>query len=153
MSLIAAIRIRGCVGLNPDNRKTLELLRLFKGNHMVLLKEAQKPMLQKVQGYATWGEVNEKTLALALKKRARLSGNRRVTDTVLKEKGFGSFDELAKALIDGKTTLDKAGLKPVLRLSPPKKGHERAGIKKIYSMGGALGYRADDINILIKKMV
>jgi large subunit ribosomal protein L30 len=38
-------------------------------------------------------------------------------------------------------------------LAPPKHGFERKGIKMPYSIGGALGYRAEKINDLIKKMI
>lgn len=39
------------------------------------------------------------------------------------------------------------------RLSPPKKGFERKGIKKPFSKGGALGNRKNKINELIKRML
>ena len=39
------------------------------------------------------------------------------------------------------------------RLNSPKRGFGRKGIKKPFSTGGALGYRADKINDLIKRMV
>ena len=44
-------------------------------------------------------------------------------------------------------------LKPVFRLRPPKKGYERVGIKKPFSVGGALGYRKEKINELLEKMI
>ena len=60
---------------------------------------------------------------------------------------------MAKALLEKTATLAKLGVKPVFRLTPPKKGHERKGIKKDYTVGGALGYRASDINKLLLKMI
>lgn len=38
-------------------------------------------------------------------------------------------------------------------LQPPRGGFERNGIKKPFSLKGALGYRAEKINDLIKKMI
>jgi large subunit ribosomal protein L30 len=38
------------------------------------------------------------------------------------------------------------------RLNNPIKGHARKGIKKAFSVGGALGYRGKKINDLIKSM-
>lgn len=38
-------------------------------------------------------------------------------------------------------------------LNPPKGGFERKGIKKPFALGGALGYRKDNVNVLIKKMI
>ena len=45
------------------------------------------------------------------------------------------------------------GLKPFLALKPPSKGFERKGIKKSYSIGGALGYRGKAINGLVERML
>ncbi|HNR25150.1 MAG TPA: 50S ribosomal protein L30, partial [Methanobacteriaceae archaeon] len=43
------------------------------------------------------------------------------------------------------------GLKPVFRLHPPRKGYK--DIKKAFNEGGTLGYRGEDINHLLKRMV
>ena len=43
--------------------------------------------------------------------------------------------------------------KRFFRLNPPRKGWEGKGIKKSYSVGGALGYRGKAINDLIKRML
>lgn len=152
--MFAAIRVRGSVDVTPGIRKTLELLRLDRVNHMVLVDEGQRGMLSKVQFYITFGEIDAETLALAIEKRARFPGRKRLGADFLKEKGFKSFEEMAKALIEGKAKLQgHLGIKPVFRLNPPKKGYERAGIKKGFSVGGALGYRASDINRLVKRMI
>jgi len=45
---------------------------------------------------------------------------------------------------------DVPGLKPLFRLHPPRKGYE--GIKRSFKEGGALGYRADKINALLRRM-
>ena len=41
----------------------------------------------------------------------------------------------------------------VFRLSPPRKGFERKGIKQAFTQGGALGYRGEKINDLLGKMI
>ncbi len=38
-------------------------------------------------------------------------------------------------------------------LQPPKGGFERKGIKTPYKKGGALGYRGEDMNDLIRRML
>jgi len=38
------------------------------------------------------------------------------------------------------------------RLHPPRGGFERKGIKKSFSVGGALGYRGEKMNDLLRKM-
>ena len=151
--MYAAIRVRGKVNVSPAIRKTLELLRLDRVNHLALVRKEQKGMLEKAQSFITFGEINWETLALALEKRGRLAGNKKIGKGFLKEKKIASFEELAKSVIGGKAKLADFGIKPILRLTPPKKGYERAGIKKNYSVGGALGYRASDINKLVKRMI
>lgn len=151
--MLAAIRVRGSVNVSPNIRKTLELLMLNRVNHLVLVKDGQKGMLNKAQSYITFGEINQETLAKLLEKRARLSGNKKVDESFLKKKNVKGFQELAKGLLEGKLALRELSIKPVLRLRPPKKGYERAGIKKGYSIGGALGYRASDINKLVQRMI
>ena len=39
------------------------------------------------------------------------------------------------------------------RLNPPRKGYGRKGIKNAFSQGGALGYRGEKINDLLKRML
>ena len=43
--------------------------------------------------------------------------------------------------------------KKVLRLGPPRKGYGRKGIKKDFSIGGALGDRKEKINDLVRRML
>jgi large subunit ribosomal protein L30 len=118
-----------------------------------LVKKEQKGMLNKVQAYITFGEIDSETLESLLQKRGRIAGNKKLDQTFLKEKKVKDLKQLANDLIEGKTKLKFLGIKPVFRLRPPKKGYERAGIKKGYSVGGALGYRASDINKLVKRMI
>ncbi|MBN2066870.1 MAG: 50S ribosomal protein L30 [Candidatus Diapherotrites archaeon] len=151
--MYAAIRVRGSVKMAPDAKKTMQLLGMDRVNHLVLVKQSQIPMLQKVRSFTTFGEIGEETLALLLEKRARLAGNKKPGEKFLKENKLGSWKELAKQIIEGKLILEKLSIKPVFRLGPPKKGYERAGIKKPYSIGGALGYRASDINKLVLRMI
>ena len=151
--MYAAIRVRGKVNVSPNIKKTLQLLRLDRVNHLALVRKEQKGMLKNPQSFITFGEINDETLAIAIEKRGRLVGNKKIGKDFLKEKKIASFEELAKSIIEGKVKLDDLGIKPILRLSPPKKGYERAGIKKNYSVGGALGYRASDINKLVKRMI
>jgi len=152
--MIAVIRVRGTVNVNPKIKTTMENLRLFKPNHLVLISEdnVSKKMAEKAKDYVTFGEVSEETLAKLLAKRARLEGNKKVTLDYLKEKKVSGFEGLAKSLIEGKIKLKELGIVPVLRLHPPRKGHKRAGIKKSFVVGGALGYRGKEINRLIISM-
>ncbi|KAA0008333.1 MAG: 50S ribosomal protein L30 [Thermoplasmata archaeon] len=151
----AVIRVRGTVNVRHDIKKTLQMLRLHRVNHCVIVEENEtfKGMLQKVKDYITWGELDKDTLVELIKKRGRLIGDKPVDDEYIKNSTpYKSVEEFAEAILDGKIRYrDLPDIKPVFRLSPPRKGYE--GIKRAYSVGGALGYRGKDINDLIKRMM
>jgi large subunit ribosomal protein L30 len=109
-------------------------------------------MLQKAKDYITWGEVSEETFKKLVSERARLPGNKRVTDEYVKENtDYASVDDLAVAIFNGETTLKESGLKPIFRLAPPKKGYENT--RTPFTEGGSLGYRSENINELLEKMI
>lgn len=47
----------------------------------------------------------------------------------------------------------RSGKKKFCRLNSPKKGYGRKGIKVPFKIGGALGYRKEKINNLIRRMI
>ncbi|OYT61793.1 MAG: 50S ribosomal protein L30 [Thermofilum sp. ex4484_15] len=155
MAKLAVIRIRGTVDVDPDSRYTLELLRLFKKFHAVIVSDndSYRGMLKKIQNYVTWGEIDEDTLTLLLEKRGRLVGNRKLNEKFLRKYGFSDARELAKAILKGKLDLkDLPELKPVFRLHPPRGGF-KGSIRKQYGNNGELGYRGKAINDLLRKMI
>ncbi|HLC92552.1 MAG TPA: 50S ribosomal protein L30 [archaeon] len=153
--MIAVIRIRGTAGVSGKIEQTLGMLRLHKSNHMAIVMNnmSMRKMVDKVKDFVAYGDISEQTLEAALEKRGLIEGNKRITPEFLKEKKFSGFDELAKAIYSGKNKLKELGLEPLFRLNPPKKGHERGGIKKPYRQGGALGNRGKEINELIMRMI
>jgi large subunit ribosomal protein L30 len=153
--MLAVIKVRGNIGISPGLKHTMNLINLTRVNHMVLISEKpqMKKMIEKIQGYVTFGEINKEILVKILQKKGQISSTKKLTEKELKEMKIKNFDELAEQLISEKITLKKLGIKPVFRLKAPRKGYGRAGIKKPFKIGGALGYRAEAINELIKKMV
>ena len=150
--MFAIIRLRGEVNLRPEIKSTLEMLRMHRVNHCIVVREDEhfRGMIQKVKDYVAWGKIDDQTLAMLLERRGRLSGNRRLTEDFLKEKtAYRSFAELAAALNSGATSLKDLGIKPIFRLHPARKGLKT--IKKTAQQGGDLGFRAD-LADLIKKM-
>lgn len=151
----AVVRVRGTVNVRHDIKKTLEMLRLNRVNHCVLVEENEsyRGMLQKAKDYITWGEIEKDTLVELIKKRGKLIGDKPLDDEYVKNAtSYKSIEELAEAIIEGKIKYrELPDIKPVFRLSPPRKGYE--GIKRAYPAGGALGYRGKDINGLIKRML
>jgi len=152
--MIAAIRLRGRTGIKKDVAQTLDMLKLTRINHAVLIEDnpSYNGMLQKAKDYITWGEVDQETIKEILSKRGKTAGNNKLTEGYLKENtDFSSIDDLSKALIDSDVKLEDNGVKPVFRLHPPRSGYEN--IKKTFVESGSLGYRGDKIKDLIKKMI
>lgn len=122
---IAVILIRGVIGITKGIKDTLFMLKLRKKHTCVVIEnnDTNKGMIKKIKDYVAYGEISDETLKEMITKR-------------------------------GKRNAKKQGMtKPFFELAPPIKGFERKGIKKSYQAGGALGYRGDKINDLIKRML
>ncbi|MBW2991951.1 uL30 family ribosomal protein [Candidatus Woesearchaeota archaeon] len=68
-----------------------------------------------------------------------------------KAKDFITWGEVNQEVIGLLKKRDEG--KKFFRLNPPRKGYGRKGIKWQFVMGGALGYRGDKINDLLKRMI
>ena len=147
------IRVRGTTGVIGNIASTLQMLRLNRINHAVLVEEnpSYKGMLQKGKDYITWGEIDTETLVELIEKRGKLVGGAAITEEYLAENtDYSSFEELANALINSEIKAKDINMKPVFRLHPPRKGYE--GIRHSIKEGGSLGYRGEAINDLAKRM-
>lgn len=154
--MYAVVRLKGTVNIRKDIARTMDLLRLNRKHHCILVPATKENigMINKVKNCVTWGEVNDETLAALLSKRGRIPGNKRFTEEYSKEKAKKSIEELAKELAEAKIKMnDVPGLKKVFRLHPPSKGLEKKGMKSEFSMGGSFGYRGKEINSLLKRMM
>lgn len=141
---IAVLRIRGRRKIAPRIKKTLELLRLERPNHCVLVEDTpqNKGMLRHVKDYVAYGPVDEDTIYSLLYKRGRKGAN--MLRTTLKE---NEMKKAAKEIFGGKKTLDFAN--PVFRLNPPSKGFKN--IKSSFPSGD-LGKR-EDMKPLLRRMM
>lgn len=153
--MLAVIRIRGRAKIRAELADTLDMLNLTRVNHLVLVpeNEGMQGMVKKVEPYLTWGEISKEVLEKLLEKRGRVSGDKKVNAAFLKEKKVKDFGELAGKVLENEKVLGELGIKRVFRLTPPKKGFERKGIKRSYSVGGVSGNRKEKINELILKMI
>lgn len=151
----AVVRVRGTVNIKPDIKKTMQLLRLTRANHCVLLEEnvVYKGMLQIVKDYTTWGEINKETLTKLLSARGKLAGDKPLSEEYLKKATpYHTFEKLSEAILENKVKYKELPeVKPVFRLNPPKKGHRT--IKRSFVNKGSLGYRKEHINMLIERML
>ena len=149
----AVVKVRGSINVKPKIKETMKLMRLNRVNHCVIVPENETydGMLKIIKDYVTWGEVDVETTELMLESSGKTSSNATFTKNELKASSFKTMKALAKNLSEGKVVMrDVPKLKPLFRLHPPRKGYE--GVKRSFKEGGALGYRGEKINQLIRRM-
>ena len=132
-NLIAVIRVRGLTGIRRDIKDTLNMLCLYKKNFCTVRQATPsiRGMLKKVKDYVTYGEIMPEVYTLLKKKNEKKhEGKKSKVNAPVKKSGTEFF-----------------------RLNSPKKGYGRKGVKQPFSKQGALGYRGDNINDLIKRMI
>lgn len=119
----AIIRIKGQVNLKGPIKDTLSMLNIHQKNHCALIK------------------ITPQTTGMIKKVKDHITWGEASEETI-------------KLLVEKRAeTNDKGEIKNCFRLSPPRGGFERKGTKKSFTEGGALGYRGEKINDLIKKMI
>jgi large subunit ribosomal protein L30 len=152
--MYAVVRLRGGVKTRQDIRDTLSMMHLDRINHCVILPETPnyQGMIKKAKDYIAWGPINPDTLAQMLRNRGKLEGRKDLTEEYLsKNTQYNSFDEFAKAICEGKTSITEVPkLKVVFRLHPARKGLK--GTKRTFLEGGDLGFHGTEINTLLNKM-
>jgi len=152
---LVVVRVRGVSDIFREINLTMKMLHLERNCHATLVdnRSAYLGMLKKAQNYLTWGEISKETLALLLKKRGRLMGDKKLTDEYAQKVGKKSLDELTEALYKGEVEFHQLpNIKPVFRLHPPSKGF-KGKVKRSYASGGVTGYRAEAINDLLGQMI
>jgi large subunit ribosomal protein L30 len=151
---IAVVRVRGTVHVSGEIGDTLDMLGLRRVNQATVIDDrpTYMGMVKKAKDFITWGEADEKVLARLIAKWGRLPGDKRVDKETLKSKGFSSFEDFAKRFCESKAEFKDLGIKSCFKLHPPSRGYERGGIKRHFSVGGALGYRGEGINDLLIRM-
>jgi len=151
---IALVRVRGKVDVNRDIANTLDFLHLKYKNNCNIVDDTPNNMgmVQKVKDYITFGEIEKETFEKMLVKRGVMNGGKKISDETLKPK-FNSISSFVDAFFEGKASFKDIDLKIPFRLTPPAKGFEKAGIKKPFSLGGALGNRKNKINELLLRMI
>jgi large subunit ribosomal protein L30 len=141
-SRIVVVRVRGKINLDAGIKKTFDMLNLFNKNGCVVLDNtpSNKGMIIKIKDYVTWGELDEDLFKEMVEKKADI-----YLDRLNDSKKLYSYSK--------HFTFNKKNYKKFIRLEPPVKGFGVNGIKKPFSKGGALGYRAKEINDLLKRMM
>ena len=151
----AVVQLRGEVNTSGAVRDTLGMLNLHRVNHCALVPDGDtyRGMITKVNDVVAYGEPSADVLATLLRRRGEpLEGDDDVDDDWVSENtDYDDVDDLARALLADETTLRAEGLAPVLRLHPPRGGHD--GIKKPVVEGGELGrHSTEEIDDLLEAM-
>ena len=152
---LAVVRVHGKISVFGETSEAMKLLHLNRNCHATLVdnRESYLGMLQKAQSYVAWGEVSKETLALLLKKRGRLVGNKKLTDEYAEKVGKKSLDDLAEAIFKGELEFQKLpSIKPIFRLHPPSGGF-KGKIKRSFKAGGVVGYQGEAVNSLLEQMI
>lgn len=138
---LAIIVIRGNVNNPRDVIDTLEMLNLYRKNHCTVVENTPSylGMINKIKDFVAWGEINDATYKELVAKRGE-EFNERTSDS--KNKYNYKYLEF-----NGKK------YKKYFRLSPPRKGFGKKGIKAGFNAGGVLGYWGEKINDLIARML
>lgn len=120
-----------------ENSKKIAAIRI-KG--LVNVKKTVEDTLKILRLY-------RKNYCVVLEKKPEIIGMlKKIKDCIT----WGEIDDSTlKFLVEKRGEKDKK----FFRLHPPRKGFGRKGTKKPFSVGGALGYRGEKINELIKRMV
>ena len=151
------VRVRSDRGVERSIRDTMGMLNLTRVNHATIVPESSTyaGMLQKSKDFVTWGVVDAETIENLLTQRGRMVGDKPLDNAAVKAgSDFKTVKAFAKALASGEASMKSVdGLKPVLRLHPPRGAKGWGGIKRAYSIGGALGFRGDEIGSLAERMI
>jgi large subunit ribosomal protein L30 len=151
----AVVQVRGEVDMSGAVQDTLAMLNIHSVNHCAFVPETEtyRGMVTKVNDYVAHGTPSVETVALLLEGRAEpVEGDADVDEAWLAaETEYESFEALAEALVAEETTLREQGLSPVVRLHPPRGGHD--GLKHPTKEGGQLGkHTTEEIDGLLETM-
>ena len=142
MAKLAVIMVRGIIRATEETKNTLRSLHLERQNYCTVVEDNAhyKGMLVRAKDYITWGEIDDATYKALVEKRGE-EYKGRLADSKKKI-------EYSKSFTEGSKTLKK-----YFRLSPPRKGYGKRGIKATFKDGGAFGYRGAKINDLVQRML
>lgn len=149
----AVVRVRSSSNKSSRIESTLGQLGLNRVNHCTIVpeKSTYEGMLNKVKDFVTWGEIEPDVLSKMIERRSNLK--EKVTDELVSDKtGYDTLEGFTEAVVSDEVELEELdGLDNIFRMPPPRGGYR--SVKKPYNTGGSLGYRAKEINDLMKKMM
>ncbi|MFC1801130.1 uL30 family ribosomal protein [Nanoarchaeota archaeon] len=127
--------------MKKENNKESEVKESSQGKIAVILIRSIVGSNYEVKDALRMLRLKKKNICVVLEKNpSNLGMVKKVKDLVT----WGELNEEVLGLLKDKKTIN---------LHPPRGGFERKGIKIPFKVGGALGYRGEKINDLIKRML
>lgn len=150
--MLAIIRVRGNVKVISTVEDTLRMLYLKTVNNCVVVPEdvTYLGMIKKAKDLITYGTIEKDVFRKMLLKWGKTTLNKGVDEAYLKEKGYG-VQKFIDDFFDKKVKLQDLDIKPFFRLHPPRRGY--GGVKRPFTLKGALGDRKEKINEILNRMI
>ena len=152
---LLVIRLCGSVGIPKEVERIFKYIHLQRRNHgtIIINNPSFNGTLERLKDYATWGEISKTMLSQLIMKRGKLMGGEKITDEYVNRNfGFDSIAMLSEAIHNSNLDFWKIkNVKPLFRLHPPKGGFRKKMNKHFPK--GELGYRANTVDDLLKKMM
>ncbi len=149
MDKLCVIKIRSTIRCSSQVRRGMETFGLDKIYSCSVVDKSEQNLgvLKVIDSWVTYGEINKETMKKLLQKRSRIS-NRKAMEW--KDNDLQNFVD---KLYEGKSSIKEAKIKGTFHLHPPIKGFEKHGKKTPFGISGAFGYRGDNINQLLERMI
>jgi large subunit ribosomal protein L30 len=143
-SMYAVVRIRGTVKIAPKIVTALEMLNLKRINNLSIFQEDEqsRKMIKPVQDYVAYGKITDAVLKELIEKKS----------LPLKAEEKVDHKKVFAEIKSGKSPKE-AGIRNLFKMSPPRGGFERKGIKKPFKLGGASGDRKEKMDQLVLRMM
>jgi large subunit ribosomal protein L30 len=140
---LLVVNLHGQINVPRGTRETLVQLGLGKRFSATVVADdpVSKGSVKLCKDYVAWAPIDAELLTDILRSKGRVSNSKTLDDEALKNMGFESHAELAKAIIDGDSPhalSSMRGIKPFFGLSPPKGGFKRSS-RRQFREGGILG--------------
>ena len=91
---LAIVRLAGQVNIKKEIKDTFKLLRLYNKFTCTIVSSSQNyaSIIQKINDFVTWGEINKETLKLLLVKRGKITKKEKFSENYVKDKTKLSLD-------------------------------------------------------------
>lgn len=141
MGLLLVVNIHGAINTPAPVRKALTELKVIRRFSASVVPDDPQSLgvLNLCKNHVAWSPLEADFLATLLKKRGMVSSTKALDLAALKKLGYKKHEDLAEKMVKGQLRLSAVeGLRPFLRLAPPRGGFKRS-MRRQFTEGGMLG--------------